>query len=73
MNNGNHNMTMDVVGTIDEDFEFVANKLSISIDELRGYLNAPNKTYKDYKNQQSIYDVGAKVMRALGMEKGGKR
>ncbi len=59
--------------TIDEDFEFVANKLSISIDELRGYLNAPNKTYKDYKNQQSIYDVGAKVMRALGMEKGGKR
>jgi len=59
--------------TIDEDFEFIANKLSISIEELRGYLNAPNKTYKDYKNQQSIYDVGAKVMRALGIEKGGKR
>jgi N-acetyl sugar amidotransferase len=59
--------------TIDEDFEFIANKLGISVDELKGYFNAPNKTYKDYKNQQSIYDVGAKVMRALGMEKGGKR
>ena len=59
--------------TIDADFEFIANKLGISVDELRGYLNAPNKTYKDYKNQQSIYDMGAKVMRALGMEKGGKR
>jgi N-acetyl sugar amidotransferase len=59
--------------TIDEDFEFIANKLGISVDELRGYFNAPNKTYKDYKNQQSIYDVGAKVMRALGIEKGGKR
>ncbi len=59
--------------TIDEDFEYIANKLSITTEELRGYLNAPNKTYKDYKNQQSLYDVGAKVMRALGMEKGGKR
>lgn len=59
--------------TIDEDFEYIANKLGISTEELRGYLNAPNKTYKDYKNQQSLYDIGAKVMRALGMEKGGKR
>jgi len=59
--------------TIDEDFEFIANKLGISIEELRGHFDAPNKTYKDYKNQQSIYDVGAKIMRALGVEKGGKR
>jgi N-acetyl sugar amidotransferase len=59
--------------TIDDDFGFIANKLGISVDELRGYFNAPNKTYNDYKNQQSIYDVGAKVMRALSMEKGGKR
>ena len=58
---------------IDDDFEFIANKLGISVDELRGYFDAPNKTYKDYKNQQSIYDVGAKVMRSLGIEKGGKR
>ena len=58
---------------IDDDFEFIANKLGISVVELRGYFDAPNKTYKDYKNQQSIYDVGAKVMRSLGIEKGGKR
>jgi len=59
--------------TIDEDFEYIANKLDITVAELRGYFEAPNKTYKDYKNQQSLYDMGAKVMRALGMEKGGKR
>jgi N-acetyl sugar amidotransferase len=59
--------------TIDEDFEYIANKLGISVDELRNHFNSPNKTYKDYKNQQSLYDFGAKVMRALGMEKGGKR
>lgn len=59
--------------TIDEDFEYIANKLGISVAELRGYFDAPNKTYKDYKNQQSLYDIGAKVLRALGLEKGGKR
>ena len=58
---------------IDDDFEFIANKLGISVGELGGYFDAPNKTYKDYKNQQSIYDVGAKIMRSLGIEKGGKR
>ena len=59
--------------TIDDDFSYIANKLGITTDELKGYLEAPNKSYKDYKNQQSIYDLGAKVMRKLGLEKGGKR
>jgi N-acetyl sugar amidotransferase len=59
--------------TIDDDFNYIANKLGISPEELKGYLEAPNKTYKDYKNQQSIYDWGAKIMRKLGLEKGGKR
>ena len=59
--------------TINDDIEYIANKLGISVDELNSYFNAPNKTYKDYKNQQGIYNLGAKVMRALGMEKGGKR
>ena len=59
--------------TIDDDFGYIANKLGIEADELRGYLEAPNKTHKDYKNQQSIYDLGAKVMRKFGLEKGGKR
>jgi N-acetyl sugar amidotransferase len=59
--------------TIDEDFEYIANKLSISTQELREYFDAPNKTYKDYKNQQSLYDFGARVLRSIGLEKGGKR
>lgn len=59
--------------TIDEDFEYIANKLGIAVKELRSYFEAPNKSYRDYKNQQSIYDIGAKVLRAAGLEKGGKR
>lgn len=58
---------------IAEDFEFISNKLGITEEELRAYLTAPNKTYKDYKNQQSLYDLGAKVLRFAGVERGGKR
>ncbi len=59
--------------TIHQDFEYVATKLGISVDELQSYMDAPNKTYKDYKSQESIYNLGAKLMRMLGLEKGGKR
>jgi len=59
--------------TIHQDFEFVANKLGISVEELQSYMEAPKKTYKDYKSQENIYMIGAKVMKALGFEKGGKR
>jgi len=33
----------------------------------------PKKTYKDYKSQSAIYDYGTKIMRMLGLERGGKR
>ena len=59
--------------TIEHDFEYIASKLEIPITELRSYLDAPNKSYRDYKNQQMVYDIGAKAMRVLGLELGGKR
>lgn len=59
--------------TVRQEFEYVANKLAISTEELQGYMDAPNKTYKDYKSQETFYLLGAKVMKALGLELGGKR
>lgn len=59
--------------TIGHEIEFVANKLGISVDELNSYMDLPLRSYRDYKSQRQIYDMGAKVMRALGMEVGGKR
>ena len=59
--------------TIMQDFEYIATKLGISVEELQSYMDAPNKTYKDYKSQDNIYNIGAKVMRLIGLEKGGKR
>lgn len=59
--------------TIATDFEYIATKLGISVEELQSYMDAPNKTYKDYKSQENVYSIGAKVMRLIGLEKGGKR
>jgi N-acetyl sugar amidotransferase len=59
--------------TARQEFEYVATKLGISVDTLRGYLAAPNRTFKDYKSQQRFYSAGATAMRALGLELGGKR
>jgi len=59
--------------SIKNDFEYISNKLSISVEQLQQYMEMPKKTYKDYKSQENIYHIGALVMRLLGIEKGGKR
>jgi N-acetyl sugar amidotransferase len=55
--------------TVNQDFEYIATKLDISVDELRALMNGPNKSYKDYKNSMWAIDLGAKVLQALGVEK----
>lgn len=55
--------------TIEQDFEYVATKLGITPAELRGYHQAPNKSYRDYKSQLGMFLVGARVMDWLGLEK----
>lgn len=59
--------------TIDEDFEYIATKLGISVDELRSYHQMPKKTYRDYKNQEWLFDLGAKTLKAMGVERAVKR
>lgn len=58
---------------IEEDFNYIATKLRISPEELRGYFNAPKKSYRDYKSQQNLFNLGAKVLKFLGAEKSIKR
>ena len=51
----------------------VAAKLTITVGELQGYFDAPNRSFQDYRSQESIYTIGAAVMRLFGLERGGKR
>ena len=55
------------------EFEFVATKLGISVEELQRYFDAPNKTYKNYKNHETMFVLGAIVMKWLGIERAIKR
>lgn len=59
--------------TASREFEYVATKLDISVEELQGYLDAPNKTYKDYKSQERIYVAGAEAMKFFGLDLGCRR
>ena len=50
-------------------FERIAQKLKISTDELQQYFTMPLKTHRDYKNQESLFALGAKIMRLLKLDK----
>jgi N-acetyl sugar amidotransferase len=59
--------------TIADDFEYVANKLGITVDELRHYHTMPLKTYRDYRNQEWLFNLGAKALKIFGVERAIKR
>jgi hypothetical protein len=55
------------------EFRYVASKLGIPVDELQQYFEMPKTTYKDYRSQRQVYAVGARAMKALGLERAIKR
>jgi N-acetyl sugar amidotransferase len=59
--------------TIDEEFEYIATKLGISADELHSYHTMPHKTWRDYKNNSWMFNIGSHVLKAAGIEKSVKR
>ncbi|EAO4362445.1 N-acetyl sugar amidotransferase [Salmonella enterica subsp. enterica serovar Bere] len=52
-----------------QEFEYVAHKLGITVDELQQLFDMPKKTYRDYKNKRWLIGLGANVLRTLGLEK----
>lgn len=54
--------------TIDNDFEYVATKLGITVDELRSYHAAPNKSYRDYASRAWLFTLGSRAMSLLRLD-----
>jgi hypothetical protein len=52
-----------------QEFEYVAHKLGLTVDELQHLFDAPKRTYRDYKNKRSLIGAGANALRWLGLEK----
>ena len=55
--------------TLKNEFEYIANKLELSIDELTEIFNGENRTFHSFKNNRNFIQFGAKVMQILGLEK----
>ena len=59
--------------TIEQEFAYIATKLGITTDDLRHYFAIPKKFYWDYKNQDKIFNAGARVLKLIGKEASIKR
>jgi len=52
-----------------QEFEYVANKLDLKVEEFQQIFDGENKTYHQYKNKRWLIGLGAKMMKLLGLEK----
>jgi N-acetyl sugar amidotransferase len=52
-----------------KEFAYVAKKLGISSEELQSYMDAPNKTHRDYKNREWMFNWGARTLKMLSTER----
>jgi N-acetyl sugar amidotransferase len=55
--------------TIAEDFEYIATKLDLSVDELKTIMAGPNRSYRDYPNSMGLIDLGTRILRGLGVQR----
>lgn len=54
---------------LEKEFEYVAHKLDLSVEELQKIFKGENKTFHDYKSKINLIGFGAKAMMKLGLEK----
>jgi len=52
-----------------QEFEYVAHKLDLSIEELQQLLELPKNYYFNFKNKRWIINMGANLLRFLGLER----
>ena len=51
---------------VEDEFNYVATKLDISVKELEKYLTMPKKYYWDYKNNKKLLKLGETFLRVIG-------
>ena len=54
---------------IDCEFEYVAHKLDLTVDQLRAIFLADGRSSYDYKSKRALIEVGSRAMSLLGLEK----
>lgn len=54
---------------LEKEFQYVAEKLDLTREELQEIFKGKNKTFHNYKNKSKLIGYGAKVMQKFGLEK----
>lgn len=55
--------------TLKQEFEYVANKLDLTKEQLQKLFEGKNKTYKDYPNKRVLIGLANNAMQIMGLEK----
>ena len=55
--------------TLQKEFDYIADKLDYTRQELQELFEGENKTYKDYKNKRKLIGLGTIIMCKSGLEK----
>lgn len=55
--------------TLQKEFDYIADKLDFTRQELQELFEGENKTYNDYKNKRKLIGLGTIIMRKFGFEK----
>ncbi len=57
---------------INNEYQYIANKLDISVDKLHEYHTMERKYFWDYRNQKKLFDLGERILsRISGTRRGG--
>ena len=54
---------------LSKEFEYIADKLNLTREELQTIFEGENKTFRDYKTKIKLIMFGAKILQKLGIEK----
>jgi len=52
-----------------QDFEYVAKKLDLSISDLQALMNGRNRTYRDYRNNMLLINLGTIILQKMGIQR----
>lgn len=55
--------------TINQDFEYVAKKLDLTVSDLQRIMEGDNKTYRDYKSNMPLISFATNILRKTGVQK----
>jgi N-acetyl sugar amidotransferase len=54
---------------LEGEFEYVAHKLDLTVEELRVIFDGKNKSSDDYKSKRTLIEISSRAMSILGLEK----